>query len=76
MAGDKGLAGQAWAVVAGCGGFEVKIDKAAMLGVALNGLIKERAEVEKCKDSKTDRARKLKILDRKIENIRAQYSMT
>jgi len=76
MAGDKGLAGQAWAVVAGCGGFEVKIDKAAMLGVALKGLIKERAEVEKCKDSKTDRATKLKILDRKIENIRAQYSMT
>ena len=76
MAGDKGLAGQALAVVAGCGGFEVRIDKAAMLGVALKGLIKERAEVEKCEDSKTDRAQKLKILDRKIENIRAQYSMT
>lgn len=76
MAADKGLAGQAWAVVAGCGGFEVTIDKAAMLDVALKGLISERAEVEKCKDSKTDRAKKLKILDRKIENIRAQYLMT
>jgi len=76
MAADKGLAGQAWAVVAGCGGFEVKIDKAAMLDVALKGLIKERAEVEKCKDSKTDRAERLRILDRQIEKIKAQYQMT
>ncbi|MEH6792188.1 M56 family metallopeptidase [Parasphingorhabdus sp.] len=76
MAGKNGLTGQAWAVVAGCGGFEVKLDKAALLDVALEGLLKERAAVAKCKDSKSERARKLKILDQQIENIRAQHVMT
>jgi len=75
MAGEKGLAGQAWAVVAGCGGFQVKIDKAAILDAALQGLKKERAEAEKCKDNKSDRAKKIKLLDREIEKITAQHAM-
>ena len=29
MSGKNGLTSQAWAVVAGCGGFEVKVDRAA-----------------------------------------------
>ncbi|MEH6661698.1 MAG: M56 family metallopeptidase [Parasphingorhabdus sp.] len=76
MGGENSLATQAWAVVAGCGGFEVKIDKAAMLDAALHGLKKERAEVEKCKDSKVDRARKIKEIDRSIAKVKAQLSMT
>lgn len=76
MGGDNGLASQAWAVVAGCGGFEVKIDKAAILKEALVGLEKGRAEAEKCKDSKTDQAKKIKDIDRNIEKVKAQLSMT
>lgn len=76
MAGTSGLTGQAWAVVAGCGGFEVKIDKAAMLKAALVGLEKSRADAAKCKDSKADRAKKIKDFDRSIEKVKAQLSMT
>ncbi|WP_417619413.1 M56 family metallopeptidase [Parasphingorhabdus sp.] len=76
MGGEKGLANQAWAVVAGCGGFEVKIDKVAILDAALQGLKKERAEVEKCKDSKIDRASKIKEIDHSIAKVKAQLSMT
>ena len=76
MGGVSGLAGQAWAVVAGCGGFEVKIDKAAMLKATLSGLEKGRAEAAKCTESKTNRARKLKDFDRSIEQVKAQLSMT
>ena len=76
MGGEKGLTGQAWAVVAGCGGFEVKIDKVAMLKAALAGLEKGRAEAEKCNDSKVDRARKIKDFDRSIAKVKAQLSMT
>jgi len=76
MAGTSGLTGQAWAVVAGCGGFEVKIDKAAMLKAALVGLEKGRADAAKCKDSKADRAKKIKDFDRSIEKVKAQLSMT
>jgi bla regulator protein BlaR1 len=75
MGGGNGLAGQAWAVVAGCGGFEVKIDQAAILDTALLGLKKERAEAAKCKDSKVDRAQKIKDLDRSIAKVKAQLSM-
>jgi len=75
MGGGNGLAGQAWAVVAGCGGFEVKIDQAAILDAALNGLKKERADAVKCKDSKIDRAQKIKDLDRSIAKVKAQLSM-
>jgi len=76
MGGENGLAGQAWAVVAGCGGFEVKIDKAAILDAALKGLKKERADAVKCKDSKVDRAKKIKDIDRSIAKVKAQLSMT
>ena len=76
MGGEKGLAGQAWAVVAGCGGFEVKIDKAAILDATLKGLKKERADAVKCKDSKVDRARKIKEIDHSIAKVKAQLSMT
>ncbi|WP_373492194.1 M56 family metallopeptidase [Parasphingorhabdus sp.] len=76
MAGDKGLAGQAWAVVAGCGGFQVTMDKTAILDAALQGLKKERAKVEKCKDSPADKAKRIKLLDREIEKITTQHAMT
>ncbi len=76
MGGENGLTGQAWAVVAGCGGFEVKIDKTAILDAALQGLKKERAETVKCKDSRVDRARKLKEIDHSIATLQAQLSMT
>ncbi|MEO9634085.1 MAG: M56 family metallopeptidase [Parasphingorhabdus sp.] len=76
MAGKKGLAGQAWAVVAGCGGFEVKVDKVAMLKAALTGLEKGRADAVKCKDNKADRAKKIKKFDRSIAKVKAQLSMT
>ncbi|AMO72466.1 M56 family metallopeptidase [Sphingorhabdus sp. M41] len=76
MGGEKGLAGQAWAVVAGCGGFEVKIDKTAILDAALQGLKKERADTVKCKDSNVDKARKIKEIDRSIAKVKAQLSMT
>ena len=76
MGGKNGLTGQAWAVVAGCGGFEVKIDKAAMLKATLSGLEKGRAEAAKCTESKANRAQKLKDFDRSIEKVKAQLSMT
>ncbi|MGB5483538.1 M56 family metallopeptidase [Parasphingorhabdus sp.] len=76
MGGGNGLSTQAWAVVAGCGGFEVKIDKAAVLKEALIGLEKGRAEAAKCKDDKVDRARKIKDFDRSIKKVKAQLSMT
>jgi bla regulator protein BlaR1 len=76
MGGENGLASQAWAVVAGCGGFEVKIDKAAILKETLVGLEKGRAEAEKCKDGKADRAKKIKDIDRSIAKVKAQLSMT
>lgn len=76
MGGENGLAGQAWAVVAGCGGFEVKIDKTAILDAALQGLKKERADAVKCKDSKFDRVKKIKEIDHSIAALQAQLSMT
>ena len=76
MGGEKGLVGQAWAVVAGCGGFEVKIDKTAILDATLKGLKKERAEAEKCKDSKSNRAKRIRDIDRSIAKVKAQLSMT
>jgi len=76
MGGENGLAGQAWAVVAGCGGFEVKIDQAAVLKQALVGLEKGRAEAVKCKSDKVERARKIKDFDRSIAKVKAQLSMT
>ena len=76
MGGKNGLTGEAWAVVAGCGGFEVKIDKAAMLKATLSGLEKGRAEAAKCTESKANRAQKLKDFDRSIEKVKAQLSMT
>ena len=76
MGGKNGLTGQAWAVVAGCGGFEVKIDKAAMLKATLSGLEKDRAEAAKCTESKANRAQKLKDFDRSIAKVKAQLSMT
>ncbi|VWX59129.1 M56 family metallopeptidase [Sphingorhabdus sp. 109] len=75
IGGENGLASQAWAVVAGCGGFEVKIDKAAILGAALKGLKKERAEVEKCHDSDPDRTRKIKEIDHSIAKVKAEMAM-
>ena len=76
MGGENGLASQAWAVVAGCGGFEVKTDKAAILKQTLIGLEKGRAEAEKCKDDKAGRAKKIKDFDRSIAKVKAQLSMT
>lgn len=76
MGGANGLAEQAWAVVAGCGGFEVKVDKVAILDAALKGLKKERADTVKCKDSKVNRARKIKEIDHSIAKVQAQLSMT
>jgi bla regulator protein BlaR1 len=76
MGGENALSGQAWAVVAGCGGFEVKIDKAAILDAALKGLKEERADAVKCKDDKVDRARKIKEIDRSIAELKAKLSMT
>lgn len=76
MGGESDLSGQAWAVVAGCGGFEVKIDKTAILDAALQGLKKERADAVKCKDSKFDRAKKIKEIDRSIAVLQAQLSLT
>ena len=76
MGGENGLAGQAWAVVAGCGGFEVKIDQAAVLKQALVGLEKGRAEAVKCKSDKAERAKKIKDFDRSIAKVKAQLSMT
>jgi bla regulator protein BlaR1 len=76
MGGTNGLTGQAWAVVAGCGGFEVKIDKTAMLKATLSGLEKGRAEAAKCTESKANRTRKLKDFDNSIAKVRAQLSMT
>ena len=76
MGGKNGLTGEAWAVVAGCGGFEVKIDKAAMLKATLSGLEKDRAEAAKCTESKANRAQKLKDFDRSIAKVKAQLSMT
>lgn len=76
MGGQNGLASQAWAVVAGCGGFEVKIDKTAILDAALQGLKKERADTVKCKDSNVDKARKIKEIDHSIAKVKAQLSMT
>lgn len=76
MGGANGLATQAWAVVAGCGGFKVNVDKAAILDAALQGLKKERAEAVKCKDDKVQRAKKIKEIDRSIEKVKAQLSMT
>ncbi|ATW03930.1 M56 family metallopeptidase [Sphingorhabdus sp. YGSMI21] len=75
MGGANGLATQAWAVVAGCGGFEVKVDKAAILDAALQGLKKERAEVVNCKDDKVQRARKIEEIDRSIKQVKAQMAM-
>lgn len=75
MGGANGLATQAWAVVAGCGGFEVKIDKTAILDAALQGLKKERAEAAKCKDSDFDRAKKIEEIDRSIKKVKAQMAM-
>ena len=76
MGGTNGLTGQAWAVVAGCGGFEVKIDKTAMLKATLSGLEKGRAEAAKCTESKANRTRKLKDFDNSIAKVKAQLSMT
>ena len=76
MGGENGLAGQAWAVVAGCGGFEVKVDQTAVLKQALVGLEKGRAEAVKCKSDKVERARKIKDFDRSIAKVKAQLSMT
>ena len=75
MGGQNGLATQAWAVVAGCGGFEVKIDKAEILATALKGLKKERAKAEKCDDSDLDRAKKIREIDRSIAKVKAQMTM-
>ncbi|WP_417622992.1 M56 family metallopeptidase [Parasphingorhabdus sp.] len=76
MAGDNGLVGQAWAVVAGCGGFKVKVDKVAALKAALAGLEKGRAEAVKCKDGTADSARKIRQFDLSIDTVKAQLSMT
>mgnify|MGYP003674367301 FL=1 len=76
MGGENGLAGQAWAVVAGCGGFEVKVDQTAVLKQALVGLEKGRAEAVKCKSDKAERAKKIKDFDRSIAKVKAQLSMT
>ena len=76
MGGENDLASQAWAVVAGCGGFEVKIDKTAILDAALQGLEKERAEAAKCKDSEFDRAKKIQEIDRSIKKVKAKLAMT
>ena len=62
--------------VNGCGGFEVKIDKTAILDAALQGLKKERADAVKCKDSKFDRAKKIKEIDHSIAVLQAQLSLT
>ena len=76
MGGENGLAGQAWAVVAGCGGFEVKVHQTAVLKQALVGLEKGRAEAVKCKSDKAERAKKIKDFDRSIAKVKAQLSMT
>ena len=76
MSGKNGLGAQAWAVVAGCGGFEVKVDKTAILDAALQGLKKERADTVECEDSKVDRAKKPKDIDRSIATVKAQLSVT
>jgi len=76
MGGKNGLTGQAWAVVAGCGGFEVKIDKTALLKAALSGLEKSRAEAAKCKSGSAERAKKVKDFDGQIAKVKAQLSMT
>ena len=76
MGGKNGLGGQAWAVVAGCGGFDVKIDKTAILKTALSGLEKSRAEAAKCEDKDADSIRKIREMDRSIEKVKAQLSMT
>ena len=76
MGGKSDLAGHAWAVVAGCGGFEVKVDRAAALKTALTDLEKDRAEATECKSDPVDRARKIKVIDRSIAKVKAQLSMT
>jgi bla regulator protein BlaR1 len=76
MDGENGLTGQAWAVVAGCGGFEVKIDRTTILDAALKGLKQERANIAKNNDSKIDRAKKVEEIDHSIAKVKAQLPMT
>ena len=74
MSGKNGLTSQAWEVVPGCGGFEVKVDRVAILKATLSGLEKGRAEAAKCTDNMSTRARTLKELDRSIQKVKAQLS--
>ncbi len=74
MGGRNGLQDQAWAVVAGCGKFEVKIDRKQLLKTTLDGLKKGRAEAAKCKENMAERARRLDTFDRNIEEVKRQLS--
>lgn len=65
---------QAWAAVAGCANFEVRINRTALMKATLRGLEKSRVEAANCRDK--DKAKKLRAFDRDIKELRSRLTMT
>lgn len=65
-----GLTEQAWAVVAGCGTFETKVDQKELMKITLRSLKERRAAAAKsCDASKAKLRRDLENYDREIEKL-------
>ncbi|MEO9467365.1 M56 family metallopeptidase [Parasphingorhabdus sp.] len=65
-----GMTEHAWAVVAGCGTFETKIDQKKMMKITLRSLKERRAAAAKsCDTPKAKLRRDLKNYDREIEKL-------
>jgi len=73
---DDELSKAAWAVVAGCGNFEVKIDQKKLLKMTLKSLKKQRAKEANCENKDKGHKDKLRAFDRDIKKLKSRLSMT
>jgi len=76
FAGQKGLANASWAVVAGCGDFQVNIDEKKLMKLTLKNMERDFKEAKQCRDRSKAHQNKLRAYDRDIKKLKAQLSMT
>ena len=74
--GQKGLTDAAWAVVAGCGDFEVKVDEEQLMKLTLKSMERDYEEAKQCRDNSKAHQKKLRAYDRDIKKLKARLSMT
>lgn len=73
FAGKRGnVESQAWAVVAGCGSFETKVDEKKMMKLTLQTLKQRRdAAAKSCNNPDADLRREIRNYDREIKKLEA-----